>query len=303
MSWTSERRFLNLRRSTGKLELAWYKERRIPTQTPPNASTVCSTRAICPKLLHPPTVVRSSWVEDSAHAGRKLPVAEYMVEGVFVQKRTLAASFAATAAPRSPSEPRRGKDEPSTIGRSQRQPLGREGMMPRDVPAAHKHSERSMSLSTAVSGPLADRNGAREGAFRGGDSKGGQELMARKATSALGAPARGEDGARAEPSARKPATSATKRPTTATLSGVDPAVAGGDDSRIDRLREDLEADAGEERGSTDRAPPKAESVGDLPPFELHDMDAAGEGGRTTKDDPAFMKTFFQNSRLHYIGVG
>lgn len=39
------------------------------------------------------------------------------------------------------------------------------------------------------------------------------------------------------------------------------------------------------------------------PFELPDMGAAGESGRSTKDDPAFMKTFFQNSRLHFIGVG
>lgn len=48
----------------------------------------------------------------------------------------------------------------------------------------------------------------------------------------------------------------------------------------------------------------AATAGDHPPpFELPDMGAAGEGGRSTKDDPAFMKTFFRNSRLHFIGVG
>ena len=46
------------------------------------------------------------------------------------------------------------------------------------------------------------------------------------------------------------------------------------------------------------------AAGDVPPpFELPEMGAAGEGGRSTKDDPAFMKTFFRNSRLHFIGVG
>lgn len=48
----------------------------------------------------------------------------------------------------------------------------------------------------------------------------------------------------------------------------------------------------------------AAAVGDHPfPFELPEMGAAGEGGRSTKDDPEFMKTFFRNSRLHFIGVG
>lgn len=45
------------------------------------------------------------------------------------------------------------------------------------------------------------------------------------------------------------------------------------------------------------------SLNSPPPFELPEMGAAGEGGRSTKDDPAFMKTFFRNSRLHFIGVG
>lgn len=40
-----------------------------------------------------------------------------------------------------------------------------------------------------------------------------------------------------------------------------------------------------------------------PPFEILGMGAAGEGGRSTKNDPKFMETFFQASRLHYIGVG
>ncbi|CAM9230361.1 unnamed protein product, partial [Sphacelaria rigidula] len=54
------------------------------------------------KLRHPPTVVRSAWVVDSVRARRKLPTAEYMVDGVFVQKTTLAAAFGTVAKP-SPS--------------------------------------------------------------------------------------------------------------------------------------------------------------------------------------------------------
>ncbi|CAN0180890.1 unnamed protein product, partial [Discosporangium mesarthrocarpum] len=38
------------------------------------------------KLRHPPKVLLSSWVVDSVRAGRKLPVAEYMVAGVYAQK-------------------------------------------------------------------------------------------------------------------------------------------------------------------------------------------------------------------------
>lgn len=51
-------------------------------------------------------------------------------------------------------------------------------------------------------------------------------------------------------------------------------------------------------GGRDRGKPSVPA-----PFELPEMGAAGEGGRSTKDDPAFMKTFFRNSRLHFIGVG
>ncbi|CAM9675855.1 unnamed protein product [Scytosiphon promiscuus] len=50
------------------------------------------------KLRHPPPVVRSAWLEDSARARRKLPLADYMVDGIFVQKGTLAAAFSAASA-------------------------------------------------------------------------------------------------------------------------------------------------------------------------------------------------------------
>lgn len=57
-------------------------------------------------------------------------------------------------------------------------------------------------------------------------------------------------------------------------------------------------------GGSGRARLKPDGAGGaVAPFELPDMGAAGESGRSTKDDPAFMKTFFQNSRLHFIGVG
>ncbi|CAM9347459.1 unnamed protein product, partial [Hapterophycus canaliculatus] len=55
-------------------------------------------------------VVRSAWLEDSARAGRKLPLADYMVDGIFVQKGTLTASFSAAAA----ATPK--KVPPSTTG-------------------------------------------------------------------------------------------------------------------------------------------------------------------------------------------
>ncbi|CAM9486846.1 unnamed protein product, partial [Ectocarpus sp. 13 AM-2016] len=52
------------------------------------------------KLRHPPPVVRSAWIQDSAKARRKLPLADYTVDGIFAQKGTLAASFAAAATPK-----------------------------------------------------------------------------------------------------------------------------------------------------------------------------------------------------------
>lgn len=342
-----------------------------------------------PQLRHPPPVVRSAWIEDSIRARRKLPVAEYMVDGIFVQKGTLAASFAAAATPKKLPPPSSGasgaKGGPSSGGSMSRS----KGRMPSrgaaKSPPSHlagtrpngasKPNGAADRLSTALSDRLvASRGGegsrsANSGvgeeelqtglalggaktAFAGG---GGSSKVGGKGPDVSRTPLKGgggrdrdssSDSARAAPlplSTKEQRAVVGKRTEDAAVASpaLHPRTSGnegehtpaGDIDNSDdcgkmvfksksgegrdepTLPQSKDIESGDGDGGSGGAGGGGSGVGGggrrvsaaggehPPPFELPEMGAAGEEGRSTKDDPAFMKTFFRNSRLHFIGVG
>eukprot|EP00752_Nemacystus_decipiens_P004206 g3844.t1 len=357
------------------------------------------------KMRHPPPVVRSAWIEDSVQARRKLPVAEYMVDGIFVQKGTLAASFAAAATPTKlppqtsgssrkerglfPGDKITSSSSGSSSGSSSskaRASWGGAGKsQPSRLAATRPNSARVSSngaggrLATPSSDRLVDSRGG-VGSGSVGRGTGGEGLRLRRGVEGTeaafavgkssevdgeepvvsrsllnvgggggGGSSGGSDGASAAPlsnqTKEQPAT-AEKRPGNGALALPAPhahaggsdgkrTLAGGKDGGGNRDPRRLKSKSGEGREDPTLPVPKNSATGDgggssggaggsgsgggggggggrngsaaagdpPPPFELPEMGAAGEGGRSTKDDPAFMKTFFRNSRLHFIGVG
>ena len=350
-------------------------------------------------MRHPPPVVRSAWIKDSVRARRKLPVAEYMVDGIFVQKGTLAASFAAAATPKKlpPRTPASASSRNktglcsggSTSGSKVRASSGGAGKSQPSRPAATRpigaHGPDDNGAANRLATPSTDRlvdsrgGGGIRSADRGMEQEGlrpgrGREGMETAfaegkssevggkgpavsrtplAASSAGGSGGCADGAQAPPFAppaqlslstkEQPAAvenrlddaAATTPAPRAYASGSDGKRTPADDKHNGRHRHTrgLESNSGEGRGEPTLPAPKDSKIGDgdgdggagggssssgvggggakgpavavdiLPPWELPDMGAAGEGGRSTKDDPAFMKTFFRNSRLHFIGVG
>lgn len=252
-------------------------------------------------------------MEDSARAGRKLPAAEYMVDGVFLQKRTLAASFAA-AITRKPSS----GSERETIALSASISAGRQASGGMAVPSVFAPRCPVNGLSAKASAfQLADSCEARRAALRGiwERQEPGEESIDRTLpvdhpkvdcmpVSNTCTSTRDEDAAIAGATLRQPEIFRNKLLETPPLPGEPPVVFSGKNARSSRSSEGLLTGAEKERkGSNKNKMETNDGGGGLPPFELDGMGAAGEGGRTTKDDPAFMKTFFQKSRLHFIGVG
>ncbi|CAM9509641.1 unnamed protein product, partial [Laminaria digitata] len=356
------------------------------------------------KLRHPPPVVRSAWVEDSVRAGRKLPVAGYMVEGIFVQKGTLAASFAAAKAKLPSDNTGRGIKDGCSISstinntensqdwvsggagavmspthasrhgpteRSQERVSGGAGavmspthastrhgptegsqervsggagavMSPTHASTRHGPSFRSsVGSPTAPTGQIAYRGPPANKGVRGGQKRGRPEPTQGSVSSCAAV-----DGAKATPgglsmfdavggqagkmpsatsdnrafrdhapslasSASQLATDAAAGPSSPLVSQASAFTVSGEGTPSEGLLEESEAfsvtggGGGDGSGGGGQARLKTDDAGGgvPPPFELPDMGAAGESGRSTKDDPAFMKTFFQNSRLHFIGVG
>ena len=329
------------------------------------------------QLRHPPPVVRSAWVEDSVRARRKLPVAGYMVDGIFVQKGTLAASFAAAKA-KSPSDNTAavedGRSISSTTQRSQNRVSGgagtvvspgyapRNGLSERSqdrvsggaagLVVTPSHASRHGSGFRSGVGPPAMSSGqsayrdpsATKGAIRGSQEKGRLEPTQGSMSSCAGVdeaePTQGhlsklaavDTETRKTPSASdyralwdgapslaasllgRPASDAGAGPSSPPVFQPSASAVSGEGTPSEGLLGDSEAFSATESGGggggegggggSGRAHLKPDGAGGaVPPLELPDMGAAGESGRSTKDDPAFMKTFFQNSRLHFIGVG
>lgn len=347
-----------------------------------------------PQMRQPPPVVRSAWIEDSVRARRKLPVAEYMVDGIFVQKGTLAASFAAAATPKklppqasaSPSSRKKsglssggstssnkvrassggaGKSQPSRLAATS--PNGASGPNNNYYAAdrlATPSSDRVVDIPGGGGGGSADRGMGEEGRRPGRGLEGTETALAvgkssevsekRPAVSTAplnvggGGDGGGGDGAPTAPLAlsakEQPAAVETRSDDTAVATPAPHAHASGSgsegkrtpagdkDNASHRDTRRLEPKSGDGHDEPTQPVPKGSVTGggdggsgsagggsngvggggpkgpaaavDIPPpLELPDMGAAGEGGRSTKDDPAFMKTFFRNSRLHFIGVG
>lgn len=344
-------------------------------------------------MRHPPPVVRSAWIEDSVRARRKLPVAEYMVDGIFVQKGTLAASFAAGATPKklpppSSSSSRRTSDlssgdsmcsskaRASSEGAGESQLSRLVGTRPNDTsgpnggavvrlttPSSHRHMDsRSGGDSSSAD------HGVSEGGRRPGRGLKGTEtaVAARKSTEvgakgpvvstapsnvgSGGGSSHGGGGLDAAPAApllrsakEQPAVAvrkqlddvavATPAPHTHASGKAGKRTPSGDNGNgkhrgtlrlyptsgenrdeptLPRSKDSEDGDGdggaggagGGSNGFGVGGHKGATAEGEVPPwFELPEMGAAGGGGRSTKDDPAFMKTFFRNSRLHFIGVG
>lgn len=291
------------------------------------------------QLLHPPTVVRSAWVEASAQAGRKLPISEYMVDGVFVQKRTLAASFAAAAkSPKPRPLKNAGKStdglphSSSSSGSSSNRgrASGGDGLPPPSVAAGRQH-KRSMSAAGVCGKGKATSTGGTSGAasLGSGQSSRGYGPCTGLSTSSLDCARPGEASVASvhvgpRSSGVVGSTSLAARSVTRTVvasSIMPPSMASplsrvvGSGTGIEEGGKDsgniLEGKEATERGQVSpagvggehrRLKPDGVDVGSGY-LELPGMGAAGEGGRSTKDDPRFMETFFKNSRLHFIGVG
>ncbi|CAM9559652.1 unnamed protein product [Ectocarpus sp. 4 AP-2014] len=416
------------------------------------------------KLRHPPPVVRSAWVQDSAEARRKLPLADYTVDGIFAQKSTLAASFAAAATPKKSPPPPPPASEPAGVRRrfsggnagSGHGKASSGGAGPADrragdvdvrggaggggggggsgdggcgggdggVNSASRHGgpgargvgpSPSESKSGHLSGGRNTKNGCQDQGHAAARVS-PRHLSADVATTARhGVTGRGPgavclatsrsggltgsgahenaslDGENGE--ARRPPMLAAFEDSAAAvggyseqqrqqqrqhhqrrrqhipeLSAVSAAQPTGGGNAVltpsathanrhgdidtpansgtlrDSVLEEESAGSREQSNDSDRnrdnnngdnasgsthsgarypVCSEAKDAGGSgngngsgggyaasghdpsvpPPFELPEMGAAGEGGRSTKDDPAFMKTFFRNSRLHFIGVG
>lgn len=292
-------------------------------------------------------MVRPSWVEDSARAGRKLPLAGYMVDGVFVQKRTLADSFAtaATSTPKSPFASPTGSKE-----RDQHKSKRSLEKATESSSESRQQGRRAGSGEKSVSGILTEtRRGSGGGGGGMGDGIGGSggSVGDEKKFAAMPSPSKAQSSPFATtaavsspPSNKKqraipippsrPKETATSPYRTLTSADIDLPPNSGGSSRgeanhggaggatgkqerrsIDNKQKqespgkDPKSDAGvreKQKATSARGKPVSDSSF-FYPFELPDMITAGEGGRTTNDDPTFMRTFFQNSRLHFIGVG
>lgn len=333
-------------------------------------------------------MVRSAWIEDSVRARRKLPVAAYMVDGVFVQKGTLAASFAAAATPKklppqssAPSRKKNGLSSGGSMssgkvrassggaGKSQSshlagtRPNGAGGPTAAADRAATSCSDRFVDSRGGVESNGADGGTGEErrrpgrglegtetavAAGRSAEVGGTGPVVSRSSLSVGsggGSSGGGGDGAPGAPlslSMKDQPAVDEQRPDAAAVATQAPRAhasrsegkhtpAGDNDSGNHRGTLTLKSKGGENWDEPTVRPSNGSesghgdgdgdsgggsdgvggegrkglaAAGDLPPpFELPEMGAAGEGGRSTKDDPAFMKTFFRNSRLHFIGVG
>lgn len=287
------------------------------------------------QLLHPPTVVRSAWVADSARAGRSLPVADYMVDGVFVQKRTLAACFAGASSSGNPTHLTPSRSDRNPDESKDEQVVGADGDKVDSRGVVHRARPLLGALekgySEANPSRVYDRRGGCKRSFEG-VCKGGASVNGSASKMGSGSTARHEStvdviseacalsqGKHGTPGPLKlpPAGKQILTPSDQ-VQGITPPSPQQDmfataisSSSVDsgqgtfegfprnaqavRLIEDR-------RGERSSSKPKT-PVAALPPFELPEMGSAGEEARSTKNDPTFMETFFQKSRLHYIGVG
>lgn len=225
------------------------------------------------QLLHPPLVVRSAWVEDCVQARRKLPVAKYMVDGVFVQRRTLTDTFGATPAPADgglASPPQ--KISSGTVAAT---PV-KAGVSNNPTPELHSYA--SVSPGGHRDGVLATNASTSKG--RGDLSPSRtpfrklQEFSTRSCAHEESLP--DDDGEQPAPLVPRERKSESKPENKARVTSAD--------------------------GKLTLVGANGEYAGYMEPQQLEEMGLMGEGGRTTKDDPEFMKTFFQYSRLHFIGV-
>lgn len=267
------------------------------------------------QLRHPPRVVRSAWVEDSARAGRKLALAEYMVDGVFVQKRTLAASFVAAASPKPSSNARKIVDACSRGSSSHGHGSGSDGVPP--VVGSGQQHRPSMPSADAVGQARCTGGASGAASLRGGQASGVRGLRTGlTGSSCLDATGPGEpsvasghvrrdgDASIAAPPITQPATPTKTPKSTSPLNRFGPGsgIEGGMDSGSALTGEARQSQVSAAGGERSRLKPGGVDAGS-PYFEIPSMGAAGEGGRSTKDDPTFMETFFKKSRLHFIGVG
>ena len=350
-----------------------------------------------PQMRHPPPVVKSAWIEDSARARRKLPLAHYMVDGIFVQKGTLAASFAAAATPKKSPPPSSAASEAqggrfsggSTASSSQGHASSRaEVTKPRPSHPARTNATATGRLADSrprVSTNAASRGVGEEAEYErrqrqttmtwaegassggggnvpgvsipsidggggGGGSGGGlredgsgargseRDIPAAHLTTppmsvrgrqqrpaAVESQPRQQNAAAATPllpctSRRPPEDGDDETPTAPAAKGGFESGGGKDGGERGLLLSNKPSEGGGDgggvsggsggrKGKSKSSSNNNNAGGDNgrcaapAPFELPEMGAAGEGGRSTKDDPAFMKTFFRNSRLHFIGVG
>ena len=275
-------------------------------------------------------MVRSSWVADSARAGRRLPVAGYVVDGVFVQKRTLAASFAgaSAAASSTPVPPRRsnsddddkdgrvvaggGKEAPDSC-ESIPQPLQGGPAYGRPLPGKTqcrvidsrvKRKRQSESVPERVDAPSLGCDDALGDGSMVGDGFMAGNGSARKSLATWNSPTLPPDGQEAMPFSDV-GTIASQQQQHHATDIVGPGVGSSRGSVKDFLESGQAGPAVDEKGDGRRSTSKPQGgrVAPLPTFDLPGVGVGGEAGRSTKNDPTFMETFFQKSRLHYIGVG
>lgn len=275
-------------------------------------------------------------------AGRKLPTASYMVEGVFVQKSTLAASFAASGGgPSSRSardgegsaSTRKGKGLPAVVGdngssvqprHSQSRFVSQSHPKPAENPGPV--SARGVSVvENARSGGLGVSSGAPSGSTGGsgvsqhdlGRSPDGVDMSNDDVTFFPSeASAKSVDRFGATPSLY-PIPGAEPAASTKDPSGTHGTQHSSSSPRL--YQSEAMGEKSRPASVTKSASPTTD-VGDedLPPASHHDrsgpgaplpwlelpgMGDAGERGRSTLNDPTFMETFFKASRLHFIGVG
>lgn len=270
------------------------------------------------QLRHPPTVVRSAWIVDSINAGRKLPTASYMVDGVLVQKSTLAASFAAAAShtsaqglgiggkagdsgrERTDDQPRNDGDgagvqpprwvlpDRSKVGVDGRAETGSVSADGRSADKASANSSGGKMPSMAVKSPVAeDPSSAPRGRASANHQTPAPPILesgegAVSAASGELAQASGLEGRRSSSPGERPLENPWgEQPAEREVGGVD---AGGAESVV--------------------APERVDDGVPVPPWmQCADVTDPSERSRSAGNDPTFMKTFFQASRLHYIGVG
>lgn len=239
-----------------------------------------------------------------------------MVDGVFVQKRTLAASFASAATPKPPSDYDRRNDERSFTGSGGGQGQSAGGAcVPRSAAPGHQDSGGNDPSAVVCSDRSSDdREVANVASRAAAKGKGkGKPVEGTRVTPPVGDSGedetlKGGDGPQVMPSEEKKRTvSSGRRATISPLYRVDPPAAlahrgegTGSGGGLDESP-GIGAEGKHEGDERPLSKPGDEEI--IPPWEIPGMGAAGEGGRSTRDDPTFMKTFFHKSRLHFIGVG